>query len=295
MKKLITLLLLAVFAFSLTGCDGQELSEEEQFEAAMVYMENVENVTMEMTIETSMFGMDVEETFTAKIDGYFMAMEVLGEMEYLINYNGYDFELMDMGNGEFGAVYVPSEGDEEDFLGLPEIDELTFADFDKEDDYYVYNGDLEELGDFKMKIEDSKITEMIIEVSEEFEGMVMSMTMTVVFFDYGSTTITNKPQVPHFEEYAEIIVELYEAGYQVMFEGDQLFIFSSTFSCAFEPDWEHSVGGIELNPADNTVWTYDGVDEGFFPFDEYYNGLVTAAIPREDLELIDSLLDIWQD
>lgn len=295
MKKLITLVLLATFAFALTGCDGKELTEEEQFQAAMDFMENLENVTMEMTIETNMFGMEMEESFTAKIDGYFMAMDVLGEMEYLLNYEGHDFELMDMGNGEFGAIYVPSTGEEEDFLGLPEIDELTFTDFDKEEDYYVYNGDVEELGDFKMKIEDSRIVEMIIEISEEFEGITMSMTMTIVFSDFGTTTIANKPQVPHFEEYAEILVELYEAGYVVMFEGEQLVIFSSTFSTAFEPSWEHSVGGIELNPADNTVWTYNGEDEDFFPFDEYYNGLVTAAIPREDLELIDSLLDIWQD
>lgn len=289
MKRILAMLLIITLTTTLSGCKSQE----EQFETAVNNMSNLENVTIKMEISMSFFGQDIEMDTILKIDGYVTLMTLEDEQFFILDYEGESFDLIDMGNNTFGAIYEPMD-EESDLFGLPPIQEFQYEDFTFEDDYFVYTGDLEELQSLKIKIEDGYITEMILDIEEEFEGITLGMSTVITIYDIGETIIDNQPYVPHFEEYAPILIELQENGYTVMYEGNQVVVLGpNNFSLIFEPDFPSSWGSIEINPIDNTVWTYDGETEDFFPFEEYYNGLSTPSVTPEILELLDQLLEIW--
>ena len=289
MKKLLTLLLLVMFVFSLSACDGK-LSDEDNFNQAFEEMEDLDNATMEMSITMELFGEEVEITATAKYDGNFMEMSMLGSTEVQYIYEGYTFFMSDFDG--VNAVHIDyaslSDDPEEDLFGLPEIDDFTFEDFDLVDGVFVYNGELVELGEFSLKIEDGYITEMHFVIEESG----VEMQLDIVFSDFGTTSISGKPSINNVESYIDLLIDLHERGYFVTYEGDQISIHKlGGFGINFYKESNIAYGSMELNPVDDTIWHYDGEDEGFFSFDEYYNGLADTAIDRDDLELIDDFLD----
>lgn len=288
MKRILTLVLLGFFVFSLSACNT--LSDEDNFNEAFENMEDLNNATMEMTITMELFGEEIEITATAKYDGNFMEMSMLGSTELQYIYEGYTFFMTDFDGVnavviDYGAL---NEVSDDDMFGLPEIDDLVFGDFTVTDDLYTYNGDVDELGVFTLKIENGLISEMHFLIEESG----MEMALEVEFSDYGTTSISGKPSISNVETYIDLLIELHELGYLVSYEGDQISIHSlDGFGLNFYSESNIAYGSMEFNPVDDTIWHYDGEDEGFFSFDEYYNGLADTALDRDDLEVIDDFLD----
>lgn len=176
MRK-VMLLLVVLFAFSLTGCTDEEVNE---LEFALTSMDELDSYRMDITMEDfPMFG---NLFITAKLDGDLLSLSspFADEVSYskIIDGEEYAYILNDDGELVLSDTPVEYEDGDTDFL-----DELTYEDFEKVEDEWVLIEDRIYINE----IETEYMKDVVIVLDDD--GYLDEMTFTLFTEGYSINVI----------------------------------------------------------------------------------------------------------
>ncbi|XMB72988.1 hypothetical protein RJI07_03520 [Mycoplasmatota bacterium WC30] len=275
MKKVLIVLSICFTMVLMVSCNRQ-LTE---FEKALAYFQETESVTIEMTMVNDLYGITIGATVL--IDGSYSKISMLGFDEYAIERNQKEYSLVNMYE-KYVPLYIESEDLGIDLGELldPEAG-LLEENFEVIDGYYVYQESLDDLSDYKFKIEEDVITEMYFLV--DVEGIEMKVTTEIT--EYGNTNVSLPSNTvdleSYFNEYEQIEDE-YTIGYEsfVYFQKSN-FNFEcnkTSNSCSLETSTP-----FEYSIEDDIIANYDG-DAVSMTINDFYSTYDDIELAKEDLE-----------
>lgn len=278
MRKFI-LSICIVLLLGLGGCNSQS-----EFEKAMINLNEVESVQIDLTV--SMMGIRVDSEVI--VNGDYTKTTIIGETMYNY-YSGdsyYDFI-------EYPAAWVLIESqldmDDIDFSELSSGAEFQEADFELEDEWYVYQIEDEDFPGLKIKIVDDFVTEMYMALEDEG----LDIEMTFEFSNYNNASFNLPENIMSAETYQGYLNQFVEAGMDFDIHPDYI-----TFACPgntwidCDPEEDYCVYN-----ENTTSWqfsmngsNFDYMDEGYTSLDDLYAN-AELELSQETFELIMEVLD----
>lgn len=284
MKKIIL-----VFCFTLIISLASCGTKDSEFVIAMNHFENLESVKMDVL--TTVPELDDEVSSVILIEGNKSRIVIYGEDMYNFISDGKYYSLT-----SFRDRYLPEEIDFKDALGFSfleltgENDSLSEEDFKLVGEYYEYQLEEDEFSDLKIKIEDNRVTEIVMSL----DG-IEKMDMVITLSDYNEVSVILPENIVDISLYETAIENIVDSGFDYTLNPFRAEFVRSNTLVTCEMDEVESFCDFEEN---NETWAFSRFGENFNYRDEAYTTLddlysdTQLELPQSDFELIISILDL---